>query len=87
MADVRIKFEDPPARRGGGAWSPKGTHEIIAAKLRERPGEWARIQALPSVQSAAGQAHAPAGSFESKSRTVDGESRVYARYVGEGFSE
>jgi hypothetical protein len=92
MADIKIRFEDPPSRGGGREWSPKGTHESIAAQLKRKPMEWARCQTLSTVQSAANQAdavrnakltaYAPAGAFEAVSRTVDGEHRVYARFVG-----
>lgn len=97
MSDIKIKFEDPPARGGGREWSPKGTHEGIAALLKMKPLKWARVQTLSTVQSAANQAdairnakltaYAPAGSFEAVSRTVDGERRVYARFVGNASSE
>jgi hypothetical protein len=69
-----------------------GINTAIAAKLRDRPGEWAHINTYTTPGSAAScaqqinsgrlAAYAPAGSFEAKSRTVDGERRVYARYVG-----
>jgi hypothetical protein len=92
MAEIKIRFENPPPRGSGREWSPKGTHEGIASRLKKKPLKWAHIQTLSTVQSAANQADAvrgarlvaygPAGSFEAVSRTVDGEHRVYARFVG-----
>lgn len=39
------------------------------------------------IRQAKLQAYAPAGTFEARARTVDGEHRVYARFVGEPTSE
>lgn len=79
-----VVFEEPPRTRV--------QHAIVVAALRERPGEWARVgvYATPgSAHSLARQikratlnAWAPAGAFEAVGRTVKGEHRVYARYVG-----
>lgn len=83
-----IKFEAPPlmARRFVD-------HATVAAALRAQPGEWAVVGAYGSAGSAAAMAHsirrarikayAPARGFEAAKRTVDGEHRVYARYVGD----
>lgn len=90
MSQPTITFEPLPAfgssRRGGAS------HEAIAEQLRARPDEWAHILTFPTINSASSTAYSirkatrkawgPAGSFEAKSRTVDGEFRVYARYVG-----
>jgi hypothetical protein len=86
-----ITFEPLPPHRGRKRTGYVRKHAAIAALLRERPGDWARILTLSANNSAAAMAYAitagklsayPAGAFEAKSRTVDGESRVYARYVG-----
>ncbi|MER7908250.1 hypothetical protein [Streptomyces sp. NPDC096068] len=88
---MTITFEPLPphgsSQRGG--W---GIHGAIAKELRARPGEWAHILTFDTVGSATATAYsirkgarkawAPAGSFEARSRTVDGEYRVYARYLG-----
>jgi hypothetical protein len=84
-----IVFEEPP-RLEAYRWS---SNLDAAAQLRERPGEWARIGAYStgtsarsmaqSIKTGQRRAWAPAGAYEAISRTVDGEHRVYARYVGD----
>jgi hypothetical protein len=57
------------------------SHAVIAAQLRERPGEWAWICTRSTAKLAAGTAHsirlghglrhyAPSGAFEATARTV-----------------
>lgn len=91
MNDVR--FEELPDRQGRGP----GKHAAIAEQLRTRPGEWAVIATYAhsgtcgsmaqGIKRGLIRAYAPEGAFEAVSRTVDGEHRVYARYVGEGRDE
>ncbi|MET8627953.1 hypothetical protein ABZW30_30140 [Kitasatospora sp. NPDC004669] len=67
-------------------------HGRISRVLRDRPAEWAVVQRAGSIARAASAAQAirsakllaygPAGAFEAVARTVEGEHRVYARYVG-----
>jgi hypothetical protein len=83
-----LRWEEPPARRNGVVrdWV------AIAADLKAQPGEWAII-AVCVNQPLAGQtarqvrdssyAALRDGRYEAKARSVDGEHRVYARYVGE----
>lgn len=86
-----ISWEQPPAGRDKPitrtAWGP------IVAELRTRPGEWAVVAVKPTAAAAATvAAHMrrgiytgmSRGEFEAMARTVDGEYRVYARYVGTG---
>lgn len=91
MTRATIRFEElPPDARGGRLPSPMS--QDIAAQLTERPGEWAHIRSGATPARAASLAHhvragtsrafRPKGAFEAKSRTVDGQFRVYARYVG-----
>jgi hypothetical protein len=88
---TELKWEEPPhadQRRPGGA----KRHAEVAAQLKSRPGEWARVAAFDKDTRSRTYAHyirrgglaayRPDGSFEAVSRTVDGEYRVYARYVG-----
>jgi hypothetical protein len=85
-----LKFESPPPSRSA---SPKGHHIEVAKELKERPGEWAivGVYAHSGSSSAVARqlraglipAYAPPGSFEAMARTIDGEARVYARFVGE----
>jgi len=87
---VKIRFEPLPV--SGGSQVRGVSHEVIAEQLRERPREWAHVLTYPTRESASTVAYsirnghrsawAPAGAFEAKSRTVNGEYRVYARYVG-----
>lgn len=91
--------DPPPTRRGHHTPTPRPTADTGAATaLRARPGEWAVITvrttaarttaaraAVYAYGVSRGMRHAyrPAGAFEAKARTVDGEHRVYARYVGD----
>lgn len=88
----RLTWEEPPPV----GYGIRASYEEIARKLKARKGEWAVIGMYDKSRTAAGVANnvrkgisrhfRPEGYFESKSRTVDGEHRVYARYVGEGES-
>lgn len=86
-----IRWEPPPAERT----KPRriAQWEGVAADLRERPGEWALIATGVEHANTAGQINAarircfaPAGAFEAQRQLVDGEIRVYARYVAEEAS-
>lgn len=89
---TRLRFEEPPPKSNRPGKQTK--HERIASKLIARPGEWACIgtySTAPSSNSIAhmirhgkATAYQPAESFEAVSRLVNGEHRVYARYVGPG---
>jgi hypothetical protein len=82
-----VNFEPLPDTAGR-----RNKHEAIAAELRARPGAWAHILTVAAqgtatsmaymVRVARFKAYGPAGTFEARSRTIDGEFRVYARYVG-----
>lgn len=78
-----IEFGELPAdTRRSGNWVD------IAAQLRARPGEWAKIRTFPSKGSAGAsathikkgtyEAMRPAGAFDATSRGCD----VWARYIG-----
>ena len=82
---MSLRWEDPPPRKGVQDWV-----EIVKA-LKTRPGEWAMVGVYPHGGIAAAHAHNARnavykgmrpGAIEAVSRTVDGEARVYARYVG-----
>lgn len=91
---MTIRFEEPPLHRGGnrngGRENPK--YRADAAALMSRPGEWAIVHAggrrsladglAYQIKSGKIAAYRPAGAFEAMARTVDGEYRTYARYVG-----
>jgi len=82
-----IDGEPPTSRR-----QSKYDHDGIAAALQENPGQWAEVPMDDSTDQArrglaasirqGDAAYAPPGAFEGKSRTVDGEVKVFARYVG-----
>jgi hypothetical protein len=86
-----LRFEDPP--EVSRILGRRGKHKEAAEELRSRPGEWAIVGVYGTGASSAAMArhigdgfvtaYRPAGSFEGLARTVDGEARVYARYVGE----
>lgn len=87
----KIVFENPPARTGGQ--KPRSRALVTtAAALRRAAGEWARIGLYRNAATSGSVANQikrgklaafrPAGAFEAVSRTVDGQHRVYARYVG-----
>jgi hypothetical protein len=85
-----LRFEGPPPVRTA---SLKGRHIAAAKQLEERPGEWGIVGVYAHSGSASAvarqvragliPAYAPPGTFEAKARTVNGEARVYARYVGD----
>jgi hypothetical protein len=85
-----IRWENPPPRRKPDPvdWA------AVGEALYNRPGEWAHVGSYGAAgtagtvayQISAGTKHSSLlafGRFEAESRTVDGEHRVYARYVGE----
>jgi hypothetical protein len=87
-----IRWEDPPTpERHGGRGGRHRDWAGIVTELRGRPGVWALVAVCPNAGSARGaadQLRNGRGGFplpcplEAVSRTVDGEYRVYARYVG-----
>lgn len=90
MPDIR--FEDPPPTSPNPRGQRSHSHFLVAEAMRARPGEWAIVKVAATSQAARSSAHqvrsgrinafASAGTFESMARQVDGENRVYARYVG-----
>jgi hypothetical protein len=87
---TKLEFEElpPPGRAGGQA-----DHASMARELRTRPGEWAMVRTYKSAGTVTSMAYLirrgeqpsyqPPGAFEAALRTVQGEHRLYARYVGE----
>jgi len=86
-----IRWEDPPpyqprARKGDGE-----DHRAFAHELKGRPGDWAvlpwpvaqAVVTAAQIRSGSLAAYRPGGDFEAVSRTANGMTRVYARYVGE----
>ena len=81
-SNPRVEFGDLPPAKG-----PRSKHRGIAAQLRERPGDWARVDTRPDQTSAENMASAirragiaayrPAGAFQSAVRGCD----VWARCV------
>lgn len=83
-----IRWETPPAAKGAQVhdWA------AIGAQLAAAPGRWALVAVCANGTVANSTAYnirrgkyeplMALGRFEAKSRTVDGEHRVYARYVG-----
>lgn len=87
-----LRWEDPPSCRRTGAASPRVNWPLIAAALRANPNQWAIVCVAAERASAARTANRikvgriqslyPVGAYEAKARTVGGECRVYARYIG-----
>lgn len=90
-----IRFASLPEDKRGSTGSAGRAgmlkHQRIAAKLKERPGEWARVlcAVYPSnataISTARIKAYAPAGAYEAVTRTVKDTGRfdIWARYVGD----
>jgi hypothetical protein len=82
-----VQWEAPPPRR----WGAVHDWQAIAKELKAWPGEWALVAVCASQTTAASTAryiragkYKPLSSgFEATARTVDGEARIYARYIGE----
>jgi hypothetical protein len=87
----KIVFEPLPPRTSG---VKRRSRELaaLAAALMGSPGEWARVGVYGTAEVSRSTAthikkgriaaFTPAGAFEAVARTVDGEHRVYARFVG-----
>lgn len=81
-----LVWEEPPAKAGR-----PGRYAGIAAALKERPGQWAVIRTYPSEQARRGWGFASQiregklidfrNGFEAAARTVEGQVRVYVRFV------
>lgn len=82
-----LVWENPPEK------TPTGQYADIAAALRDHPSRWALIKTFPTAQAKRGWTFSGAirtgklvdfrgGGFEAKARSVDGQVRVYARFVG-----
>lgn len=84
-----IRFEAPPLANR----TPRGraVQKDVVRQLRAHPGEWAIVHYADTRAGAYAMAFQirrgvlasfrPAGAFEALGRTVDGEYRVYARFV------
>ncbi|WP_086846954.1 hypothetical protein [Amycolatopsis kentuckyensis] len=90
MTDDLTWAPPPPVNRGGRR--PSQEWFDIAAKLRQKPGEWAIVKSAKSPSNASDiamrirrggiEAFAPADTFEATSRSDGGDMFVvYARYV------
>ena len=93
-----IRWEDPPpVVRGGGARNDTHDWKAILDELRARPNVWAHVANYETTLVAANVAYqlriasarhsfGDAIGFRATSRTVKGQHRVYACYVGEDYS-
>jgi hypothetical protein len=82
----QTRWEDPPPRTSG---APRGVWIERLRPLMEHPNRWAIVAVKPNAGTAAVLAHAlatrykiPPGRWEFVSRTINGEHRVYGRYLG-----
>lgn len=88
-----IRFEELPPAPLNSRTDRQNFHARAADALRSRPKEWALVKTAGTAQAASAAAHQiksgrlkaynPPGTFEATARKVDGEYRVYVRYVGE----
>lgn len=84
-----VKFEEPPATKGGRAESPRNRE--IAEALRAKPGEWALVAQGEkndglAVRIRTGKAKSfSEGVWEATSRFVSDEEGIdiYARFISE----
>lgn len=88
-----VVWQEPPRSDRGRKRGKRGEHDhaAIAAALRQRPGEWALIPVTgvltgitDHIRRGRLAAYRPAGQYEAVRRHVNGETRVYARFVGSG---
>jgi hypothetical protein len=85
-----VIFEPLPHRAYGVRAARRAVWVARLEPLMDRPMEWARVATRPTRMGAAGAVNAlkhgrleaPPGKWEFAARTVDGEHRVYARYMG-----
>ncbi len=87
-----IRWEDPPpfVRPGRGRTPSLADWPRVAEELREHAGRWALVLLCATGTSArqaacnirTGATMRSRGPFDAVARTIDGEYRVYARYVG-----
>jgi hypothetical protein len=92
-----IRWEDPP-KPGQQSNNALPYRPAFADELIRHPKRWAVIATYEPAKRKNAYAYAylirngkmawaaPAGTFETICRAVDGEQRVYARYVGDGAS-
>lgn len=81
-----LMWENPPQK------TPVGAYAEIAEALRQNPNRWAVIKTFPVSESKRGWGFAGSirsgklldfrEGFEANARTVDGQVRVYVRFVG-----
>lgn len=86
VGGMNLTWETPPTTHRG---PEAGKYVEVFETLRGRPGEWARLdtglKSLASLSTPIKNGDlvgCEAGEFEATTRTVDGESRLYVRYVG-----
>ena len=84
---TEIRWEDPPPRKVGG---PRDVWIDRLEPLVAHPKRWAIVHISPSKGAASRLQQAltrhelrmPPGRYEFTARAVDGEHRMYARYLG-----
>lgn len=88
-----VRWEDPPDPTRNRSRTGRYDWYRIGAALKRRPRKWALVAVTTNATTANTMAlgirrgnyggiffH---GQFEAAGRTIDGEARVYARWVGE----
>lgn len=92
-------FEQPPnmSRRNTSRRDvPRVDHAAVAAELRARPGQWAKVQHYITRKNAltvawkirhgaypdSNSRYAPPGAYDATVADIDGEHWLYIRYTG-----
>lgn len=84
-----LVWENPPER------ATPGKYAAVAEALKERPGQWAIVRTITGTSKKTGWSfsngvnagkyadfrHDDDGRFEGRCRTIDGQCRVYVRYL------
>jgi hypothetical protein len=83
-----FRWEEPPVTRGR---EPRDWTAVLG-RLKDRPGEWARVAETDTANNAAATAYSirhgnysgiRPNQYDAVSRSVEGRFCVYARWVGE----
>ncbi len=83
-----IRWETPPPAGGDQTGTRQRPWALVAAQLRDRPGQWALIDdhgGNVTLATRIGNGTSwwkPAGAFEATTRMINGRLHVYARYIG-----
>ncbi len=86
-----VRWEDPPPPYRGRSRPPQFAWADACQELARHPHRWALVATIRNSRDAAqyalmlrqGRLGGMGAALDAVARTVDGESRVYARWVGD----